>query len=274
MRQRGRRIEVNGLSLNVVDEGDGPPVLLLHGFPDSADLWREVAPHLLRGGFRVIAPDLRGFGNSDAPGPTSAYRLPLIVADVLALLAAKRLQRIHVIGHDWGALLGWMLAGEHPDRVHRYVAVSVGHLSAYRRAGIAQQLRAWYVAAFQLRGLAEAGIRARSWTALRTMSGNHPEVARWIGDLARPGRLTAGLAWYRANLAMLATQRVPKAQMPVLGVWSPGDVALVESQMRDSSRYVAGPWRYQRIENASHWIPLDQPERLAALALEWFKGEG
>lgn len=274
MRRRGRRIEVNGLALNVVDEGEGPPVLLLHGFPDSADLWREVAPRLVRGGFRIIAPDLRGFGESDAPGATEAYRLPLVIGDLLALLAAKRVQRVHVIGHDWGAVLGWILAGEHPDRVHRYVAVSVGHLSAYRDAGMAQKLRAWYVLAFQLRGLAEAGMRASGWTALRVMSGHHPELARWIGDLSRPGRLSAALAWYRANLARLATRRVPNAQVPVLGVWSAGDPALVEAQMRDSACRVDGPWRYQRIEHAGHWIPLDRPERLAALALEWFRGEG
>jgi pimeloyl-ACP methyl ester carboxylesterase len=162
-----------------------------------------------------------------------------------------------------------MLAARHPGRVASLVAVSVGHPAAFREAGAAQKLRSWYVLAFQARRLAEWAIRARRFAALRKLTGDHPECDRWIADLSRPGRLSAGLAWYRANLVPLVMTRVPAVRVPVLGVWSTGDVALTEDQMTGSQRRVDGAFRYERIEGVSHWIPLDAPERLADLVLEW-----
>jgi pimeloyl-ACP methyl ester carboxylesterase len=269
MREGGKKVLVGDLTLNVVDQGAGVPVLLLHGFPDSSDLWRDVVPRLVANGCRVIAPDLRGFGASDAPRRVAAYALDAVLGDVIGLLDALGVARAHVVGHDWGAVLGWLLAARHPGRVASLVAVSVGHPESFRRAGLEQKLRSWYVLAFQARGLAELALRAGNYAALRAMTSNHPEHRHWIADLSRRGRLSAGLAWYRANFLRLLAASFPPVRVPVLGVWSTGDVALAEDQMTGSQRFVDAAFRYERIEGVSHWIPLDAPERLASLVLEW-----
>src|ERR1051325_7145839 len=131
------RIHVRGLNFNVLDEGSGRAVLLLHGFPDSSSLWRHQIPVLLAAGFRVIVPDLRGFGESDKPTETEAYALPIIVEDIIGLLDTLNLERPDVVSHDWGAVVGWALAALHPNRVDRFVALSNGH-SDYFKAGINQ----------------------------------------------------------------------------------------------------------------------------------------
>src|SRR5579862_9543298 len=121
----GRFMEVNGVSLYVEEHGAGVPVLLLHGFPDSARLWRNQAPFLVSNGFRVIMPDMRGFGRSGRPQEVAAYRLPNVVADVTGLLDDLDIEAAHVVGHDWGAAVAWLMAALAPDRVRRLVAISV-----------------------------------------------------------------------------------------------------------------------------------------------------
>jgi len=269
MREGGSMMRIGGVTLNVVDRGAGVPVLLLHGFPDSCALWRDVIPALVAGGCRAIAPDLRGFGDSDAPPRVAAYALDAILGDVIGLLDALGVARVHVVGHDWGAVVGWFLAARHPGRVASFVAVSVGHPAAFRRAGLEQKLRSWYVLGFQVRAFPELTLRAGNFALLRAMTSRHPENERWIADLSRPGRLSAGLAWYRANFGRLLTASVPPVRVPVLGIWSPGDLALAEDQMTGSQRFVEGVFRYERIEDVSHWIPLDAAGRLASLVLEW-----
>jgi pimeloyl-ACP methyl ester carboxylesterase len=124
-------LTVNGLSFHVIDEGDGPAVLLLHGFPDSSALWRHQVPALVDAGYRVIAPDLRGFGASDRPEGVAAYAMPTLVADVLGIIDTLDVERADVVGHDWGSGLGWTLAAVVPERVRRLVALSVGHPAGY-----------------------------------------------------------------------------------------------------------------------------------------------
>jgi pimeloyl-ACP methyl ester carboxylesterase len=124
-------LTVNGVSLHVLDEGDGAPVLLLHGFPDFAALWRHQIPELVRAGHRVIAPDRRGFGASGRPDRVEQYGVATLVADVLGILDTLGVDRADVVGHDWGAAVGWALAGAVPARVTRLAALSVGHPAGY-----------------------------------------------------------------------------------------------------------------------------------------------
>jgi pimeloyl-ACP methyl ester carboxylesterase len=128
------RYTVNGIEMHVVTAGSGPDVLLLHGFPDSHELWRHQIPALVAAGFRVIAPDLRGFGLTEIPkGGVAAYRVENLVADVVALLDVLGVEKVRLVAHDWGAVIGWLTAIKHPDRIDRYVAISVGHPTAYAR---------------------------------------------------------------------------------------------------------------------------------------------
>ncbi|HEY7489879.1 MAG TPA: alpha/beta fold hydrolase, partial [Candidatus Tectomicrobia bacterium] len=121
-----RRIQVGGLHFHLLDAGSGPAVLLLHGFPDSSYLWRHQIPALVEAGFRAIAPDLRGFGDSDRPEGPEAYALACILEDLVGLLDSLHIERAHLVTHDWGAAAGWALAALRPERVNRLVALSVG----------------------------------------------------------------------------------------------------------------------------------------------------
>lgn len=263
------RIAVNGIELAVQQAGSGPPVLLIHGFPDDHQVWRKQVPVLVSAGYRVIVPDLRGCGESDAPDSVNLYRLDRLTADLVGLLDALGVDKARVVGHDWGAVLGWQLAIRHPERVERYVALSVGHPNAYARAGIEQKLKGWYTLMFQLRGVAERILMARNWAFFRHFTAEPAEAPKWIARLSQPGRLTAAINYYRANLAALLFKRYPKAAVPVLGVWSSGDRFLTEEQMTSSRTEVTGPWEYRRIEDAGHWMTLSASEPLNALLIEY-----
>src|SRR4029077_13771200 len=252
----GRFIEVNGVSMYVEEHGAGVPVLLMHGWPDSARLWRNQVPFLVSNGFRVITPDLRGFGRSGRPQEVAAYRLPNVVADVTGLLDALGLQTAHVVGHDWGAAVAWLTAAVAPDRVSSLVVISVPHPLA--PVTLRQHEMAWYQLFFQFAGVAEATIKADDWAWLRMFSRGDGDTGQWIEDLSRAGALTAGLNWARANLAprMPGPQPgLPPVQAPVLGIWSDGDHYLDGERMRQSAAWGAGPGRYAEIADASHWGP-------------------
>ena len=266
----GRNIEVNGISLYVEEHGEGVPVILLHGWPDSARLWRHQVPVLAGRGFRVITPDLRGFGRSDRPEGVGAYALRNAVADVAGILDALGVETAHVVGHDWGAAVAWLTATFLPDRVRKLVAISVPHPFAART--IRQEEMGWYQLFFQFEGIAEATLRHDDWAWLRTFSRGDGDLDRAIADLSRPGALTASLNWYRANLAPRMPgppPDLPPVKAPTLGIWSTGDHYLDGARMRQSGSRVDGPWRYEEIPGASHWVPLDAPDRLNELLLGW-----
>jgi pimeloyl-ACP methyl ester carboxylesterase len=269
---KGEFLGVDGLRLHVAQAGSGPVVLLLHGFPDSLHLWREVAPRLVAGGYRVIALDQRGFGASDAPADRGAYHIDRLVEDVVGVLHALGVgDPIHVIGHDWGAVVTWSLAMARPQLLGSAVVMSVGHPREYALAGLEQKRKGLYVLGWQFRGIAERWLEARDWARMRHWLRQHPDPASCLRDLARPGRLTAGLNWYRANLRQVLTRAWPPCRVPMLGLWGSEDHCLAEDQMARSGRRMAAPWAYERIEDSGHWLPLERPDRVAALAIDWFR---
>jgi pimeloyl-ACP methyl ester carboxylesterase len=268
------RVEVNGIGLEVEDRGSGPPVMLLHGWPDSHRLWRHQVEALAAAGFRTIAPDLRGFGESDRPTDVEAYALPNLAGDVLGLLDHFELERAHLIGHDWGAALAWAVAAFAPDRVDHLAVLSVGHPASFRDAGFEQREKSWYMLLFQFEGIAEEWLSADGFANFRAW-GQHPEPDAVIPDLTRPGALTASLNWYRANVSprtwVEGIIEVPPVSAPTLGIWSSGDIALTESQMTGSPAHVTGPWRYERLDDVGHWMQLEQPETVSKLLLDFLE---
>lgn len=289
------------VELAVTEAGpvDGPPVLLLHGFPDNRHLWSHQVQALAAAGHRVLAPDLRGFGDSDRPGDVASYALPLLVGDLVGLLDRLGVQRTAVVGHDWGAVLAWVFTTAHPERVERLVAVSVGHPGARAGAGLLQQLKGAYVLVFLVPGLAERLLPAARWFWLRRFAWggadprSTPTLADQIADLSRPGALPAALAWYRANVppprrprwlrglrrhgatapGPTASPSPPRRRVavPVMGVWSSADPVLTERQMTGSARFVSGPWRYERIDGAGHWLPAVAAPQLSALLVDFLR---
>jgi pimeloyl-ACP methyl ester carboxylesterase len=263
----------DGVVLEVRDEGRGRPVLLLHGFPDSSFVWRSQIPALVGAGFRVVAPDLRGFGASDKPRDVDAYRITTLVEDVIAILDAVELERAHVIGHDWGAAVAWVVAGLHPRRVDRLVAMSVGHPNTQRMPSVEQREKSWYMLWFQFEGLAEELLPRDGWRLLHEWTRGNGDVERYVRELERPGALRAGLNWYRANLSPLRElqprREFPQIRAPTMGMWSSGDDYLLEGPVKRSGEHVTGGWRYERIDDASHWLQLDAPDRVNELLLDF-----
>lgn len=262
-------LQVNGLRMHVASAGQGPPVLLLHGFPDTHVVWRKQVGVLADAGLRVIAPDLRGYGLTDAPPHVHDYAIELLRADVLALLDALGIDKVRLVGHDWGAAIGWQLCMAAPQRVERFVALSVGHPAAIANAGVLQHLRMAYVIGFMVPGVAEYTLRCANWLFVRKLTRDRTQIGYWRRSLRPPGRLTAALNYYRANTAMGLRRDWPKVTVPVMGVWSDGDPAMGEEQMRNSARYVQAEFRYERIDGADHWLQLTAADRLNALLLDY-----
>jgi pimeloyl-ACP methyl ester carboxylesterase len=270
MTSQGQMIEANGISLYVEERGEGTPVLMLHGWPDSARLWRHQVPVLAGRGYRVITPDLRGFGRSEQPAEVRSYSLRNVVGDITALLDQLGVPAAHVVGHDWGAAVAWLTAITRPDRVRTLTAISVPHPLA--PPTMRQHEMAWYQLFFQFYGVAEATIQHDDWAWLRMMTRGDGDLSQAIENLSRPGALTASLNWYRANLSPRMpgpAPALPPVAAPTLGIWSTGDHYLDGERMKNSAGFVEGPWRYEEIPGASHWVPLDAPEKLNNLLLDW-----
>ena len=269
MQLREERVRVNGIEFNVASAGAGPVVMLLHGFPDTHTVWRKQVPALTAAGYRVVAPDLRGYGATEAPHGVSHYRLEVLRQDLVALLDAMQIDRVYLVGHDWGAVIGWQLCMHVPERVERFAALSVGHPRAYARAGVGQLLRAWYAIAFQVPWVAERLVKAGNLALLKSNCADDKQLSDWRANFAREGMVTAALNYSRANVSLPGSGERQLLSTCVLGVWSEGDPALTEAQMRDSGRYVGGGFEYVRIEgDVGHWLQLTQPKRVNELLIK------
>lgn len=266
------KVDSSGVTLDVQVEGSGPTVLLLHGFPDSKRLWSKQVPALVDAGFRVVVPDQRGYGASDKPTDIDAYSIPLLAIDATAILDAVGVDRAHVVGHDWGAAVAWATATFTPERVDHLVAMSVGHPSAFGGAGFAQREKSWYMLLFNFVGVAENWLRGNDWAGLREWA-RHPDHDAVVADIDRDGSLTTGLNWYRANITPEAfvgpPLDLPAVQSPTMGIWSSGDIALLEAQMTDSARHCAGGFRYERLDGIGHWMQWESPEAVNRLLLDF-----
>lgn len=261
-----------GIDYDVHGPGDGAPLVLLHGFPDSARLWRHQVPALVEAGHRVIVPDQRGYGRSGKPADVDAYNMVVLAGDVAAVLDDLGIERAAVVGHDWGAAVAWVLAAFMPERVDRVAALSVGHPIAFRSAGQEQSEKSWYMLLFQFEGVAEQWLSSDGWANLREWA-RHPDHDAVVADLEGQGSLTPGLNWYRANVPPSSLVEppleVPPVQAPAMGVWSSGDLFLTEAQMKGSGEHCAGGFRYERLDGPGHWMQLEAPDAVNRLLIDF-----
>ncbi len=268
------RIEVGqvGLEVDVQGPPDGRPVLLLHGFPDTGRVWREQVAALTGAGFRTIVPDLRGYGGSDKPEAVEAYGAGELVRDAIGVLDHFGVGRAHVVGHDWGAAVAWVLATFMPDRVDHLVALSVGHPTSFRNAGLEQKMKSFYMLIFLFKGVGERWMSSLNWANFRLWAG-HPDADAVIADLEATDSLTPALNYYRANVPadswLEKPSKYPPVQAPTMGIWSSKDPACGEQQMTGSAEHVAGPWRYERVDGAGHWLQLEAAETVNRLLLDF-----
>jgi pimeloyl-ACP methyl ester carboxylesterase len=269
-----------GLVFDVRDSGprDGEPVVLLHGFPQDSSASDRMAPALHTAGLRTLAPDQRGYSPGARPAGRSAYRLRAAVDDVLALLQAAGLERAHVVGHDWGGIVGWALAAWHPWRVATLTALSVPHPAAMARSlGHSDQaLRSSYVGLFQLPVVPEALLLAGRGAVLRRTlrSGGLPAdlADRYTDRMREPGALTAALNWYRA--VPLSGSPVGAVGVPTLHVWGDRDAFLGRTATEATAEFVDAPYALEVLEGVPHWIPELAADRTAELVTAHVRTHG
>ena len=267
-------VDSGGIPIHVEVTGpdDGHPVLFVHGFPDSGRLWSKQVGPLSDAGYRVIVPDLRGYGQSGKPDDVDSYNLMFLAADMGAVLDHLGVAKASVVGHDWGAAVAWGVASLAPDRVEKLVALSVGHPLSFGGAGFEQREKSWYMLLFQFEGIAEELLSANDWANFRAWA-MHPDADAVIEELENNKSLTPGLNYYRANVhprtLVEAPMQLPQVQAPTMGVWSTGDFALTEKQMTGSEQFVEGAWRYERLDGPGHWMQWEAPEKVNALLLDF-----
>ncbi|MGC4829671.1 alpha/beta fold hydrolase [Micromonospora arida] len=265
------RVDARGFTFEVTVGGptDGVPVLLLHGFPQHSGEWDDVVPALHAGGLRTYALDQRGYSPGARPTAVADYRIPELVADVVAVLDALGLDAVHLVGHDWGAIMAWAVAAGHPERVHTLTAVSVPHPAAMAHAlanDSQQKARSSYIALFRKPDKAEKVLLAFNATALRKMLGGVGDANRYADPMREPGALTAALNWYRAmSRADLAA--VGPVAVPTTYVWSDRDIAIGRTAAEACAQNVTGDYRFVQLPGVSHWIPDAAPAPLAEAIL-------
>ena len=270
-------ITVGALTFTAMSAGpsDGPPVLLLHGFPEGARCWADVVVLLSDAGLRCVAPDQRGYSAGARPDGVQAYGLDLLVADAVGMLDALGVRHVHVVGHDWGAVVAWALAARHPQRVRSLTAVAVPHPTAFGdalRGDADQQQRSAYLRLFREPAprpetvlLADGGARLRAMYEGSTLTSE--EVAALVDPLLAPGALTAALNWYRA-MDREDFARVGPVSVPTTYVWGALDVAVGRVAATGAAAHVSGEYRFVELAQTSHWIPEQVPDLLAGLILE------
>src|SRR5215467_9089243 len=262
------RISVRGLTFDVSVEGptDGPAVLLLHGFPQNSMEWRRVLPALHAAGLQTIAPNQRGYSPGARPAEPEAYSMKECVADAVALLDELGIADAHVVGHDWGAVVAWRLAGDYPHRVQTLTAVSVPHNNAFVDAlanDDDQKQRSSYMKLFREEGHAEDVLLADNGARMRAMfAGCPPElVSGYVDPMLDRAALTAALNWYRAMSR--ETLACPDVTVPTTYVWGDGDLAVGATAARACGRHVSGNYRFVALTGVSHWIPDEVPGAMA-----------
>lgn len=276
-----RDILTNGVRLHCVVAGppEGELVILLHGFPEY---WRGMAGPLValaRAGFRVVAPDQRGYGRSEKPTGIDAYRVEELAADVVGIIDAMGAVKADVIGHDWGAAVAWWVALTSGDRVNRLIIINVPHPSVFARTvrtDRRQQRKSWYIGAFQVPWIPErVAFGRRMVDVLRRTSTQGAFSEGYLQSLrrewARPGAATAMVNWYRAAVRRrpdrLADKRV---HVPTMIIWGRRDLALSEAMIEPSAA-LCDDVRLEVLDDATHWVLHDEPVRTADLIVEFLR---
>lgn len=268
-----------GLRFHYVEAGSGPLVLLLHGFPEFWYCWRRQIPALASAGLHAVAPDLRGYNETDKPAGVRNYRLSVLAEDIARLIAHCGEKQAVIVGHDWGGAIAWRLAIDRPELVRKLIILNAPHPAAFQRElrKPAQWLRSLYIALFQLPWLPERMLRARNLRFLDDLFKNEPvlpfsseDIERYREAFARPGALTAALNYYRAAFrdgreSMRADNKI---MAPTLLIWGERDRYIGLGATDGLDRWV-NEVRVERLPHATHWVHHDAPDAVNRLMIEF-----
>lgn len=277
-------VTANGIRLHVVQAGpqDGPLVILLHGFPEFWYGWRAQIPFLAEAGYRVWAPDQRGYNLSDKPKGIASYNLDELAADVVGLIDAAGREKACLVGHDWGAAVTWWTAARYPERLERMVIINVPHgkvMQQHLRRNLAQLRKSWYIFFFQLPWLPEALARRRNWRQVsRVLLGSSrpgtfdpADMERYRHAWSQPGAYTAMVNWYRALVRK--PPRPPasaRISVPTLMLWGARD-AFLGRELAQPSIELCDDGQLEFFEQATHWVQHEEPERVNGQILEFLQ---
>jgi epoxide hydrolase 4 len=272
--------DLPGVRLHVVEAGEGPLVVLLHGFPEAWFSWQHQIPALAQAGFRVLAPDMRGYNLSGKPADLAAYRIEPLVGDVAGLIRWAGAERASVVGHDWGANVAWHFAMQHGEMLERLAILNVPHPSLMRVAlkKPRQLFRSWYMFFFQIPWLPERAFLAGNAAVLRRTLSRDPvrkgaftseDVVRYVHAVKQRRALTGGMNYYRATFRQPRGQvRSKPISAPVLVIWGEQD-SYLGKELADPPREKVPNARVERLPDASHWVQNDRPERVNQLLLDF-----
>jgi epoxide hydrolase 4 len=275
-------VQLDEVALHYVEAGDGPSIVLLHGFPEFWYSWRHQLPFLAEQGFRAIAPDLRGYNLSSHPAHVAAYRMQALVSDAVGLINSLCTPPVVVVGHDWGGIIAWRLAAIHPELVRALVILNAPHPSKFRRElrrNPVQWLRSAYAGFFQLPRLPEYILRARNFaairhglrrTAARPAAFSDYDLHRYADAFLRGGT-TGPLNYYRAALKFPSDlYDVPQmVAATTLCLWGDRDPAL-SSRLTDELHEWVPNLEVVHLPSASHWVQHDEPQRVNHLLAGFF----
>jgi len=274
-----RRVSANGIGFHVATCGprEGPPVVLLHGFPEFWFGWRRQMEPLANAGWQVIAPDQRGYGESDKPAGIGAYALDTLADDVCGICSQLGHERFAVVGHDWGGIVAWHLAAREPERVSRLAILNAPHpatLATYALTHPLQAVRSAYVGFFQMPWLPELALRANDHALLElTLSGSslpgafdEAALRKYREAWARDGALEAMLNWYRAM--PLARPLGRRIEVPVKVLWGDADPAL-SSGLAEAGAAFCSACEVVHLPRATHWLHQEMPEEVNASLVEF-----
>lgn len=280
---------VNGVRLHVVEKGSGPVVLLLHGWPEFWYAWRH-ALDALSDQYRVIAPDMRGYNASEKPRGYRSYALELLVGDMLALLDYYGEEKVHLVGHDWGGIVAWQIAIDHPERCSDLVILNCPHPDAFRRHlknSTRQRIRSWYMLFFQLPFLPETFLSItlpflfrrifHGW-AIQPNAFSEEDIRHYVQAYRRPGALKATIDYYRALFKIgppKSTRFRTPIPIPILVLWGMDDRALGHAMTQGMERYAGAGYQQVDFPRCSHWIQHEYPDAVhAEMRKFWVSNSG
>lgn len=273
--------EVGDVTLHYVEAGNGPLVILLHGFPEFSFGWREQIAPLAEAGFRVVAPDLRGYSLSSRPKGISKYSAARVADDITGLIHALGADSAMLVGHDWGGTIAWTMAMNHPEVVDRLVILDAAHPRKLQKGLFAprQLLRSWYFFFFTLPWLPERVVRAKRFRFFRRFlrdarpAYTPEEMDRYVEAWSQPGALTGMIDYYRYSVLTppwRAWKAIRTVTAPTLVIWGGRDRFLGQKLAEPEHHDVPNLDRVVRLPNASHWVHHDEAERVNELLVDFF----
>lgn len=276
-------VSVGNDQFSVVDIGEGPVVLLLHGWPDSKEMWRFQIPFLVNEGYRVVATDLRGYGEAPKTEDVAAYGLASLMGDVTTILDNMEIEKVNLVTHDWGAALGWTMARYLQDRVNSFVTISIGAPGNPGFDTMEQRRQNWYLFMFAQEGMGAYELSTNDWALFREMV-FHPDEDNIIADLTATNGLSTMMKIYQANYESLLAGcssetytpgsqfdvEYPLVNAPTLGILGKYDFAMLQPQMIYSEDYVVdGNFEYEYLEDVGHWMMLEKPDLINNMIKEF-----